>query len=118
MTQEVLRVSDISPSGAWAPGQLDVWGEQEATYVELFEGHHELHLFQNIFLPLTFPLWSLLQERSGLKKTLIQYKYALWEKQSLLFINALNGPFIQYTYFEYQLHTRHCVSHWASSVIS
>lgn len=86
MRQEVLRVSDISPSGAWAPGQLDVWGEQEATYMELFEGHHELHLFQNIFLPLTFPLWSLLQERSGLKKTLIQYKYALWEKQSLLFL--------------------------------
>lgn len=86
--------------------------------MELFEGHHELHLFQNIFLHLTFQLWSLLQERSGLKKTLFQYKYALWEKQSLLFINALKGPFIQNTYFEYQLHTRHCVSHWASSVIS
>lgn len=78
--------------------------------MELFEGHHELHLFQNIFLHLTIPLKSLLQEKRGLKKTLFQYKYALWEKQSLLFINALNGPFIQCTYFEHQLHPRHCVS--------
>lgn len=80
--------------------------------------NHELHLFQNIFLHLTFPLWSLLQERSGLKKTLFQYKYVLWEKQFLLFINAFNGPFTQYAYLEYHLHTRHGVSHWASSAIS
>lgn len=111
-------VCDTSPSGAWAQGQLDVCGEPEATYLELFEGHHELHLFQNIFLHLTFPLWSLLQERSGLKKTLFQYKYVLWEKQFLLFINGFNGPFTQYAYLEYQLHTRHGVSHWASSAIS
>ena len=35
------------------------------------------------------PLWSFLQERRGPKRTLFQYKYVFWEKQSRLFINAL-----------------------------
>ena len=98
-----FQESHISPFRCTGPGPAGRL--QEATYMELFKGQHELHLLSNITLHLTFPLWSLLQERRGPKRTLFQYKHALWEKQPRLFINALRGgPCIEHTRWEHQLH--------------
>ena len=112
-----FQESHISPFRCTGPGPAGCL--LEATYMELFKGQHELHLLSNIALHLTFPLWSLLQERRGPKRTLFQYKHALWEKQPRLFINSLRGgPCIEHTRLEHQLHAWHCVRHWPSSVIS